>query len=188
MVLHLSLQDRRQGNLPQPNMAIRVIDDLDPWHAGEFLRVELLADAFRDDRHPMLAAHHSAFQDCRLQHAADVVQTDTFLRELLGYDRQGGTSCFADAECQMPGLTSHDDHEVPAVRGSRILHQVTNQLGANVSGGLEPEGRYPTGKWQIVINGFRYVGDAHRPVGGIGHFRGSECRIITTDSHQRTYV
>src|SRR5687767_15637643 len=73
-------------------MPIRIIHHFDTGHIGELLGVELFADPFSDDRHPMFAAHHPPLQHRPFENQADVGETDALLRKLLRNDGQGGAS------------------------------------------------------------------------------------------------
>ena len=89
---------------------------------------------------------------------SQIVANGTYgVGELLGDDRERRAGRLADAEREVAGLAPHRDDDVPAARRPRVLHQVADQLDADVARGLEAEGRDVRRQRQVVVDRLRHV-------------------------------
>ena len=118
-----------------------------------------------------------------LQHVGQAIEADLRLGELLGDDRQRGAGGAADAERQMAGVPAHHGDEEPALGGGRVLHEVADQLLAEVAGGGEAEGHDVARQRQVVVDRLGHVGDG-QPLHRLGQPRGREGRVVAADRDQ----
>ena len=104
--------------------------------------------------------------------------------QLLGDERERGARAHAHAEREVSGRPAHGDHEVPAPRGLRVLHEVLDELRAELARGLEPEGRDAMRQRQVVVDGLRHVTDGDLPARLLLHAGRGVGRIVAADGHE----
>jgi hypothetical protein len=146
------LEHPAQIQLGQSHVAIGI-----PFHSGQRGGIELLGQALGQDRHALLAPLCPPLDDCRLQHVGQAAEGDLRLSELLRDNRQGRARRAADAEREVPGVAAHDRHEEPPLGRGGILHQVANQILAEVARGGEPERNDVARQGEIVVDGFGHM-------------------------------
>ena len=103
------------------------------------------------------------------------------LFELLGDHGERGARSLADAEREVPCLSAHRDHEVPARGGLCVDHQVLHDLDADVARGLETEGVDVLRKVEVVVDRLRDVHDAQHSARGLRETRRAEARVVAAD-------
>jgi hypothetical protein len=107
-----------------------------------------------------------ALQHRRLEDVHQAGQSDRLPgRELLRDHGQRGPRRLPDPERQVPGRAAHRDHEVPALSGDRVGHEIVHEVDPDAPGGLEAEGGHAAGQGQVVVDGLRDVSDPKRPSG-----------------------
>jgi hypothetical protein len=122
------------------------------------------------------------------QRVGDRLERDVAEPELLrdeGERRAGG---LAHAQRQVPRLPPHGDDEIPARGRVRVGHQVLDDLGAEMTGGLEPERVHVRGQGDVVVDGLRHV-DHVDPAGRLlfePHRR--ICGVVAADGDQVGHV
>ncbi|OPZ79635.1 MAG: hypothetical protein BWY77_01321 [bacterium ADurb.Bin431] len=104
------------------------------------------------------------------------------MAEFLGDDGQGGAGGFGDAEGEMTGVAPHGDGDVPAVHGAGVFHQILDQGGAEIAGGLVTEGGKIVGQGQIIVDGFGDMGELDLAAGRAGDLHGAEGGVVAADS------
>src|SRR5207247_1335334 len=106
--------------------------------------------------------------DRALGHVGEAVQGDLRLRELLGDDGERRARGAADAEGEVARAPAHDGHEEPAFRGRGVLHQVADEVLAEVAGRREPKGVNVARQREVVVDRLRHVrdGEAGQRAGG----------------------
>ena len=129
----------------------------------------------------MIAAVGSPLDDRALQDVDQSLHRDLGLRELLADHHQRGSGRPADPQGQVPGVAPHHGHEEPLPGGRRVLHEVLDEILAEVDGGHEAEGRHVLGQRQVVVDGLGHVDHGQAPFGGGGHARGREGGVVAAD-------
>ena len=137
-------QDRRQGDLAEKEVPIRVMFQYHPWKRCQLFGVQFLANALSNNGQPMLETHSPSLQDGALQDPGDILEAGALTGKLLWDEGQRGTGGLADAEGQMSRLAAHGHHEEPPVCSTRVLQQVQHQLCTHVPRCLKPKGRHPS--------------------------------------------
>ena len=131
----------------------------------------------------MLAAVGAALDDRSLQDVGQSIEGDLWLRELLGDEGDGGAGGAADAEGQVTGVSAHDRDEEPPLGGGGVLHQVTDQLLAEVARRREAEGDDVARQRQVVVDRLRHVGDG-KTLQRLGQAGGAERGVVAADGEQ----
>jgi hypothetical protein len=106
------------------------------------------------------------------------------VRELLGDHGQRRAGGLADAEGEVARLAAHRHDDVPAAGRPRVLHQVPHQLGADVAGGLETEGRHVRRQRQIVVDRLRDVDALDRALRALGDRPRRQRGVVPADGHE----
>ena len=78
----------------------------------------------------------------------------------------------------------HCDDDVPAPRGLGVLHQVADELDADMSRSLESESGHVWRQRQIVVDRFRDVHAADGAGRMLADVARREGRVVTTDRHE----
>ena len=116
---------------------------------------------------------------------SQIVANGTYVRgEFLGDQCDGRAGRLADAEREVPGLAAHGDDDVPAPRGLRVLHQVADQLHADVARGLEAERGHVRRQRQVVVDRLRDVRAADGAARTLADVARRERRVVAADRHQ----
>src|SRR5262245_17110440 len=84
----------------------------------------------------------------------------------------------------MPGGSSHDDHEIPAVSGAGIFHQIVDNFETVLARCFKAECRRLSRKGQIIVDGFGYVTHSNLADRELGHLTRRVHRIVTADGYQ----
>src|SRR5215471_6418632 len=84
----------------------------------------------------------------------------------------------------MPGGSSHDDHEIPAVSGAGIFHQIVDNFETVLARCFKAECRRLSRKGQIFVDGFGYVTHSNLADRELGHLTRRVHRIVTADGYQ----
>ncbi len=84
----------------------------------------------------------------------------------------------------MPGVAPHHRQEEPPAGSHRVLHEVVDEILAQVNGRREPEGGNVVGQGQIVVDGLGHMGQGERAAQRLGDAGGSERRVVAADGHQ----
>jgi len=74
----------------------------------------------------------------------------------------------------MPGMAAHHRHEEPLAGRGGVLHQIPDELHAQVHRRCEAEGRDLRRKRQVVVDGLGDVDDRHPGVDGPSDPGGAE--------------
>jgi len=144
--------------------------------------------AFGDDRHAVSAIPQGPpLEDGPFEDIADRFQVNSSVK-FFRDDAEGCAGSLADAEGEVARGAAHDDDEIPAARGSRILHQVLHQLETELARGLETERGKLARQRQVVIDGFRHVTDADLPRCLLGDLARRKHRIVAADRRQVAYT
>src|SRR5262249_52880358 len=86
----------------------------------------------------------------------------------------------------MPGGSSHDDHEIPAVSGAGIFHQIVDNFETVLARCFKAECRRLSRKGQIIVDGFGYVTHSNLADRELGHLTRRVHRIVTADGYQES--
>ncbi len=139
--LDLEFDDLAEFDLGVEDIAEGIVLDDDAGDLFQFFGAEAFGHALGDDDDTVAVAHGAAFDHGGLDDIADVVEGDKARGlELFSDDGDGGPGRFGDAQGEVAGVAAHGDGDVPAVHGAGVFHQVFDQGGAEVAGGLVAEG------------------------------------------------
>ena len=175
---HAVLEHPSQLELGQPYVAERVV-----LHRSQRRGIELLGQAFGEDRHTVIAAQRPALDDGALQDVGQTVEAHGLVTELFGDDGQRGCGRAADAEREMTGVAAHHGDEDPALGRGGVLHQVADELLAQVRRRREPERDDVAGQGEIVVDRLRHVRD--REAGQhLGELGGGVGGVVAADGDQ----
>ena len=128
-----------------------------PLRRSQRGRIELVGEPFGQEGHPVLAALGPPLDDRALEHVRDPVERDPRFGELFRDDGQGPRHR-ADPEREVPGVPAHHADEEPALRRLRVLHQVADDLLAEVARGGVPDGQHVARQRQVVVDRLGDVG------------------------------
>src|SRR5262245_28685674 len=84
----------------------------------------------------------------------------------------------------MPSGSSHDDHEIPAVSGAGILHQVVDDFETMLARCFKAECRRLSRKGQIIVDGFGYMTHSNLTSRELGDLTRRVHGIVTADGYQ----
>src|SRR5262249_57519264 len=88
----------------------------------------------------------------------------------------------------MPRGSSHDDHEIPAMSGAGIFHQVVDDFETVLTRCFKAECRRLSRKGQIIVDGFGYMTHPNLTGRELGHLTGRVHRIVTADGYQVSHL
>ena len=84
----------------------------------------------------------------------------------------------------MSGMAAHHRHEEPLAGRGGVLHQIPDELHAQVHRRCEAEGGDLRRKRQVVVDGLGDVDDRHAAVDGAGDLGGAEGGVVTADGEE----
>ncbi len=112
------------------------------------------------------------------------METNLTLGKVLGNHEQGHPGADRCTESQVSGVSPHHYDVVPASRGPGVFHQMGEQPGGVLPGGLEAEGGNAGGEWKIVVDGLGDVGNSDAPLGLFGDTKRREGGVVTADGDE----
>jgi hypothetical protein len=159
--LHFNFDFARKIDFGKANVAVLVA--LNVLQFGQFFGVEFFDKPFGKDRNAVSMAHRAALDYRAFDNVAYIGERNGAALKLFRDDRHSRARRFAYAEGEVSGLASHRHDYVPSPRRTRVFHEVTHHLDADVPRGLKTEGWNLTGQRQIIIDGFRNMDCAYLP-------------------------
>ena len=169
-------------------MSIGVVGHHHARDLGQLLLVKPAAYALSDYHDAMSLAHEPSLEDGSLNDFADLLKRKARPGELLRDYGNGGSRRLAYAQRKVPGCAPHHHHQVPAVGGTRVLHNVEHNLGAHLTRGLKAKGRHPAGQRQVVVYGLGNVDHPQRFIRGVSHLGGSKGGVVAADGDKIAYA
>src|SRR5262249_4691967 len=132
---------------------------LDMVQASQIMLVEDLDQSFRQNDDPVGSPPVKPFDDGADHQIDKTFELPRAFAKFFGNERQRRTGGFSNPECQVSGLASHGHGEIPPRGGTRIHHQILDDLDPEMAGGLKSEGGNPLRQIEVVVDRFGDMDD-----------------------------